>query len=115
MVILACGSRNWTSYSQIYQELAQYENAALIHGGARGADELAGRAGEALRWQVLVVPADWNKYGRRAGFVRNVQMLDMQPDLVIAFWDGKSRGTEHTIREAKARGIEVRVVREELG
>jgi hypothetical protein len=61
-------------------------------------------------WNVRVFPADWERYKRRAGIIRNLEMLDQEPDLVIAFWDGKSRGTAHTIGEARRRGIPVEVV-----
>ncbi len=50
--------------------------------------------------------------GRRAGPERNIRMLDSTPDLVLAFWDGQSRGTRHTISEARRRNITVRVVTE---
>ncbi len=48
--------------------------------------------------------------GRRAGLDRNVRMLDSKPDLALAFWDGQSRGTGHTITEARRRNIPVTVV-----
>jgi len=82
----------------------------LIEGGARGADSLAGAWADAEGVQHIRVPADWAKHGKKAGFLRNIQMLDMNPDLVVAFWDGKSRGTAHTIEEAKKRRIPVRIV-----
>lgn len=70
------------------------------------ADEIA--RGYALT--VRLFPADWEQHGRSAGILRNNDMLDTNPDLVIAFWDGKSRGTWHTINEARRRGIPVDVV-----
>ena len=55
-------------------------------------------------------PADWDTYGKQAGFIRNIQMLDEKPDLVIAFQKNASRGTQHTINEARKRGIPVEVI-----
>jgi hypothetical protein len=89
----------------------------LISGTARGADQM----GE--EWAVATVnpievwryPADWKKHGRSAGFKRNVLMLEHgKPDLVVAFLEGASRGTHHTIREAQARDIPVVEVRQEF-
>jgi hypothetical protein len=70
-----------------------------------------GRIAARLGYEVEVFEADW-RLGRRAGPERNVRMLDTKPDLVLAFWDGQSRGTRHTISEARRRNITVRVVTE---
>ena len=83
----------------------------ILHGGARGADTLAGQAAQAVGLPCHVFPAKWNQYGRQAGFIRNIQMLDQKPDLVLAFWDGLSQGTAHTIREALKRGILTETIR----
>lgn len=82
----------------------------ILHGGARGADELAGRAAHALDLPATVFRPDWRRYGGRAGILRNLAMLDEGPELVIAFWDGSSPGTRHTIEEARRRGIPVEIV-----
>jgi len=82
----------------------------VIAGGARGADSIAANFAKGLGLTVREFPADWIVYGRSAGFRRNVEMLDQEPDLVIAFWDGKSTGTAHTRREAEKRGIPVEVI-----
>ena len=55
--------------------------------------------------------ADWDRYGNRAGPLRNLQMVrEARPRLVLAFWDGKSRGTQNCIREAVLAGVSVRIV-----
>jgi hypothetical protein len=59
--------------------------------------------------KTLSIPADWKTHGRSAGPKRNLMMLDMKPDLVLAFWDGKSPGTKHLIENARKRGIPVRM------
>lgn len=115
MKILACGDRNWTDAALVRHYLAQIgggEDVTLIHGDCRGADVIAAHAAESLGWKVIAFPADWNKHGRRAGPIRNVEMLKQQPDLVIAFHDNldASRGTAHMVRIAREAGVRVRVV-----
>lgn len=117
MKILVCGSRNWTNEDQIAEVLSEYiqdwpldrDEPTIMHGTAKGADSMAGRLGLELGFWVEEYPADWDKHGRSAGPIRNIEMLDMKPDLVLAFQVGKSRGTQHTIDHARKRGIPVRV------
>lgn len=89
------------------------EKVELIHGNARGADKMAAEVAKELGWDVLAVPAEWDRYGRGAGHKRNQEMVKMKPDLCVAFWDGESRGTLDCISRAKSAGIKVRVVRDE--
>lgn len=73
----------------------------MAHGAALG-----------LGLMTKVMKANWGLYGKRAGYVRNAAMLDEGPELVIAFWDDESKGTQHTIREATNRGIPVEIIRD---
>lgn len=129
--VLVCGSRGWTDRDKMRQELdaasdigglgemahmvidkVPPQEMVIIHGNARGADKMAGEIAEELGYQVEVYPADWAKYGKQAGFIRNQQMLrEGKPDMCIAFWDGKSRGTLDMIERAKAAGHKVMVVK----
>jgi hypothetical protein len=110
MRVLVCGSRSFTDRTTAWQVLFPLDRGTeIIHGGARGADQVAGEAAALLKLHTTVVPADWDTHGKRAGYLRNIQMLDMDPGLVIAFWDGQSKGTQHTINEARKRGIPVLV------
>jgi len=86
------------------------KGSTVIHGGASGADTMAGDAALLLGCPVVVFLPDWEKYGKRAGFVRNDEMLDEGPDLVIAFWNQTSKGTKYTIDKARERGIETKVI-----
>ena len=86
----------------------------IISGAARGADTLGARYARERGVPVLEFPADWVRLGKRAGMVRNLQMLD-SADAVVAFWDGQSRGTAHMINETKKRGLPLRVVRYQKG
>lgn len=118
MKVLVCGSRRFPdpftvslAIDETMRSLAKrWPDAEVIHGGAAGADAMAGAAAERHGLSVRVVHADWERHGKRAGILRNLQMLDEPPDAVLAFWNGQSAGTAHTVTEAKKRGIPVRVV-----
>lgn len=110
MKVLVCGSRSWGNWLAIRERLAQLpRGTTIIHGDARGADKMAATIAGSLGLDVEAYPADWRQ-GRAAGVIRNLRMLDQRPDLVIAFWHGRSTGTGHTIEAARGRGIEVEVI-----
>ena len=112
MKVLVCGSRDWEDYTAIRERLAKLPvGSEIIEGGARGADLMAKSAAESLGLEYIEYGAAWKgSLKRGAGFARNIKMLDReQPDLVIAFQRKRSRGTQHTIDEARKRGIEVEV------
>lgn len=115
MSVLICGSRRFSdpftvslAIDKRVQELP--DECIVIVGGAKGVDQIAEKAALRHGHSVSRHEADWETYGKRAGIIRNLQMLDAKPSLVIAFWDGASRGTKHTITEARRRGIPVEVV-----
>jgi orotate phosphoribosyltransferase len=112
MLVLVCGSREWSDHQRICDRLrALPRGAKIIHGGARGADTTAALYARALGIEETCYPARWRGQGKRAGLIRNIEMLDQEPDLVLAFWDGASTGTAHAISEAKKRGITVEIVK----
>lgn len=111
--ILVCGSRNWKDRNAIENALLGLRiphAQTVIHGAARGADSVAGIIARRLGYEVRDVPADWSKHGKRAGILRNLEMLDMEPDCVLAFQTDGSRGTQHTIDEARRRRLWVKVI-----
>jgi len=117
MRVLICGDRNWTNRDSIRSWIAKLQDwgyDTVIEGAARGADRIAGEEAAKANLKVIWVPADWDKYGRAAGPIRNRVMLDMSPDLVLAFHNdlGKSKGTADTVREAERRNIRTIVVTE---
>lgn len=79
---------------------AKDPNMIIVSGGARGVDSWASQAAERAGLKVEVYMADWNTYGKGAGFIRNTTVVE-ESDKVIAFWDGVSRGTEDTIKKAR--------------
>ena len=111
-LILVCGGRDFDDPSKMYDVLdSQFDKGCiLLQGDALGADRLALEWAQMNRVWYVGVPAAWEKNGKAAGLIRNNQMLDLAPIKVIAFPTKKSRGTWHTIKGAKARGIETVVI-----
>ena len=113
-----CGDRNWDDEEAIETFFQNHpEITEVIEGGASGADTMARHAAEFLGIPVKEYKATWEKYGRAAGPIRNRQMLDEKPDLVVAFHHdlSKSKGTKDTVTEARKRGIPVKVIGERGG
>ncbi len=110
MIVLVCGSRDWTDRAPIFEAIvSRGRSVRIIHGNAPGADTIASEVAWSLALPCTPFPADWETHGKRAGILRNLAMLDEGPDLVIAFQRNGSRGTQHTIDEARRRGIPVEV------
>lgn len=84
------------------------DTTAVIVGKCKGVDIVAEEWARSKGLEVLEYPADWKQHGKAAGPIRNQQMVDVA-DMLIAVWDGKSRGTADTIRRAKKKGIPVHV------
>jgi len=82
----------------------------IISGGARGADTLAEMYARHRALPVKVFPAEWDKYGKSAGFRRNADIVK-NSDIIVAFWDGKSKGTKHTIDLARRYFKEVKIIK----
>lgn len=111
MKILVCGSRYFTDYELLKNTLDAFSDFEIIHGCARGADTLAGRYGRETNRVVSEFPAQWDLYGKRAGPIRNTQMLrEGKPDLVIAFRGPNSRGTQNMINQSEKAGVETIVI-----
>jgi hypothetical protein len=110
MRVLVCGSRDWLDFALLSREVGRFPRGSIIvHGGAPGADMQADRVARLNGYSVDRHSANWKHYGKAAGYIRNLAMLDTGPDLVLAFQRNGSRGTQHTIDEARRRGIPVEV------
>jgi len=112
--ILICGSRDWEDRYAILRRIRELleehgNDITIISGAARGADRIAASWCKTLGVNLIEVHADWKRYGKAAGPIRNKLMLDMNPDLVIAFHEDldNSKGTKNTVDEADKRGIKV--------
>lgn len=119
MRVLVCGDRNWTDTTSIMNALyllkKKHKHLIVINGGARGADTLGNECARELKLGTVQYLADWNKYGKSAGPIRNQQMLkEGKPDLVLAFHPdlSKSKGTKHMVEIARKAGVEVIVFNE---
>lgn len=121
MRILFTGSRTWTNEQTIIDAIteaivragAKQEDTVFIHGACpRGADNIVHQL--AQRWGVEenAHPAEWDIYGRRAGFVRNRVMVELGPDICLAFIKDSSKGATHTANLAQAAGIPTKIYRE---
>ena len=98
------GSRTFSDYPFMEKVLSSYDDiTTIISGGARGADSLAKRYAEEHNLNYVEFPALWDFYGKSAGYLRNQQIVDAAK-VVIAFWDGESKGTRHTIKLAETQG-----------
>lgn len=80
----------------------------VVSGGAVGVDHMAESVAIELACGLRVFPAAWNRYGKRAGFLRNQQIVDYC-DEIHAWWNGKSKGTKHTIDLARKAGKPVTI------
>lgn len=116
MRVLVCGGRDFDDLDmfnevmdKLYVELGYLDDLTIIHGAARGADTFAGNWAKSGGFYIEEYPADWEKHGKAAGYIRNAQMLEEgKPDLVIAFPGGK--GTAMMIDLARKAGVEVREI-----
>lgn len=100
------GSRDFNDYNMLVEYIYNiciennYSITEIVSGGARGADKLGELFANNYNLKLTVFKADWNKYGKRAGFVRNVDIIK-NCDICFAFWDGESHGTKHDIELCK--------------
>lgn len=115
MRVLVCGGRHYQNKAMVRQQIDMLLRSlnfrgmtlTIIHGACpTGADALADEYARELGLEVLRFPADWNRYGKRAGYLRNQRMLDeAHPDMVLAF-PGK-RGTTMMKQLARRAGVMV--------
>ena len=113
---IIAGCRDFTDY-ELLREKCDYhlqnlrlEDIVIVSGHASGADSLGERYAQERGFQLETYPADWQAHGRAAGPIRNAKMANVAHAL-IAFWDGKSRGTKNMIETARKYNLKVAVVR----
>lgn len=123
--IIVAGTRDFNNYEMLNTELSDFIDTILddveaqagiefISGTANGADSLGEKFAKSRGYSLKFFPADWNKYGKAAGPIRNKQMAEYASEergVLFAFWDGKSRGSKNMIELAKTYGLEVHIVK----
>jgi hypothetical protein len=84
-------------------------NVCIVHGAAKGLDTVAAKIARELGYDVVPYEADWSTYGRAAGPIRNQQMLEERPNLVLSFHDDllSSKGTKDMVKRALKAQIQV--------
>ena len=119
--IIIAGSRTFQDFSLLETKLKEYmeqkqlslAEIEIISGTANGADRLGEQFADKYRIPCSRFPANWDKYGKSAGYIRNSEMAKYaakETGVLFAFWDGASRGTKHMIDLAKKQGLDVHVV-----
>ncbi len=112
--MIIAGTRTFQDYSLLKERCDYYlQNVnvkEIVSGCAYGADLLGENYAEEYGYLIHQFPANWTVNGVAAGPIRNRQMAK-HADLLIAFWDGKSKGTKNMIEEAKKHNLKIRVVR----
>lgn len=115
--VIVCGGRHFNRYDVVEKVLNEVlstcgdQEIEIVSGHCEGADALGERYAEEHGVKLKIFPADWKKYGRSAGPIRNKQMIDyiikLDKKLVVAFVSENSRGTKNTITLAGKEGIPV--------
>lgn len=116
--VIIAGTRYFNDYSLLKEtsdrlladKITVGYSIVIVSGGCAGADLLGERYAKENGYSIDRYPAEWQKYGRKAGIMRNAVMAD-NADALIAYWDGISRGTKNMIDEARKKGLAVRVKR----
>lgn len=113
--VIIAGGRGFKDYDLLTKTMNHLlsrvnDDITVVCGKARGADTLGEQYAKEHGYSVQYFPADWSRYGKSAGYLRNTEMAK-NADALVAFWDGASLGTRHMIEIAKAHGLKVRVKR----
>ena len=114
--ILVTGSRDWEDVSAIFSALNHVmrkwgTDIVVVHGGAKGADTIAGQWAGLQFVPEEVHLADWNTHGKKAGFIRNAEMVALGADVCLAFIKNESRGATMCAELAERAGIPLYRVR----
>lgn len=115
--VIIAGGRDFDNYQALEAKCDKYlcniaktERIQIVCGEANGADKLGKRYAKNRRYSVKLFPANWDLFGPAAGPLRNGEMADYA-SVLIAFWDGKSKGTADMIKQAKINKLIVRIVK----
>lgn len=113
MKVIIAGGRTFNDYELLHQKCDQtlrlQSEIEIVSGTAYGADTLGEKYAKEKGYPIIQFPADWEKYGKGAGYIRNEEMAKYA-DGLIAFWDGESKGTKHMIDLANRYGLKVKII-----
>lgn len=113
MKVIIAGGRDFSDFPLLYSKceeiLANSTNVEIVSGTARGADKLGEHYAKTRGFEIKQFPAEWDKYGKSAGYIRNKDMAEYA-DVLISFWNGESKGTKHMIDLASERNIIVHII-----
>lgn len=110
MKLIIAGSRSFCDYQMLKKIVSVNKGITeIVSGTARGADSLGEKYGEEKKLKVTKFPANWDKYGKKAGYIRNIEMA-LYADEAIVFWDGKSKGSKNMIEICKEYAVPCFVV-----
>lgn len=113
MKVIIAGSRGFEDYNFLRwncDEILNFQKEVeVVSGTANGADKLGEKYATDNGYPIKRFPAEWEKYGKSAGYRRNEEMAKYA-DALIAFWDEKSKGTKHMIDLAKRYGLKITVI-----
>ena len=106
------GSRGFNDYKKLNEVVLPAKNkiSLIISGGAKGADSLAERFAKENNIPTQIILPDWETHGKSAGFLRNKEIVEAA-DIVLAFWDGKSKGTQHSFKLAEKLGKKIFIIK----
>ena len=112
MKVAIIGSRTFLDYNFLEETLLKVKDriTEIVSGGAKGADSLAEKFANKYNIPTKIFLPDWDTYKKAAGFIRNTQIIEYC-DVVVAFWDGKSRGTMDSVKKAEKLGKKVKIIR----
>lgn len=110
--VIIAGSRGFDDYPGLCRVcdymLKNKTNIEIVSGGAIGADRLGERYAKERGYKITQFIPNWDLFKKAAGYIRNSEMADYS-DALIAFWNGKSKGTGHMIDLAESKGLKVKV------
>lgn len=113
--VIIAGGRDFADYTLLSKTMDKYlseitDDISIICGKAHGADTLGEQYAKEHGYNIQYFPAEWKRYGKAAGYIRNTEMAK-NADALVAFWDGTSPGTEHMIATAEQHHLNIHVVR----
>jgi hypothetical protein len=119
--IIIAGGRDFTEWQffekwcerticSLKTQWSELTDLQIVSGGARGTDALGEKFAKVYDIDLKIFPAEWDLHGKSAGYIRNSTMAEYA-DVLIAFWDGRSKGTKHMIDTANRNNLEVHVIK----